>query len=92
MISLPKIIPAGVGERMQYLAHKYNDTTIRFVLHYPDFLKPDILCMATKAVLEDVEVLHSSFISNAKTCHWRVNRNYQTSDFFSIVKCDGNPV
>ena len=36
-------INAGVGERMQYLAHNYNDTTIRFVLHYPGFLNSDIL-------------------------------------------------
>ena len=27
-------ISAGVGERMQYITHKYNDTTIRFVLNY----------------------------------------------------------
>lgn len=30
-------INAGVGERMQYLAHEYNDTTIRFVYIIPDF-------------------------------------------------------
>ena len=50
-------INAGVGERMQYLAHEYNDTTIRFVLHYPGFLNPDILCAATAAVIEEVDVL-----------------------------------
>lgn len=87
-----KNIPAGVGERMQYLAHKYNDTTIRFVLHYPGFLNPDILCEATKAVLADVDVLHSSFISNTQTCHWRLNQNYSVSDYFSLVECDGNPM
>lgn len=89
---MPKIIPAGAGERMQYLAHKYNDTTIRFVLHYPGFLNPDILCAATNAVLEDVDVLHSSFISNSQTCHWRVNKNYIMSDFFALIECDGDPI
>lgn len=85
-------INAGVGERMQYLAHKYNDTTIRFILHYPGFLNPDILCAATKAVIGDVDVLHSSFITNSQSCHWRVNPNYQISDYFSILECDGDPV
>ena len=87
-----KHIHAGAGERMQYLAHKYNDTTIRFVLHYPGALDPDILCAATKAVIGDVEVLHASFIANSQTCHWRVNANYQVSDYFSILECDGDPV
>ena len=85
-------IKAGVGERMQYLAHRYNDTTIRFILHYPGFLDPDILCAAAKAVIGDVAVLHSSFIANSQTCHWRVNTNYQVCDYFSILDCDGDPV
>ena len=87
-----KHIPAGVGERMQYLAHKYNDTSIRFILHYPGFLDPDILCAATKAVIDSVDVLHASFISNSQTCHWRVNEQYSVSDFFSLAECDGDPV
>lgn len=85
-------ISAGVGERMQYLAHKYNDTTIRFILHYPGFLNPDILCSAAKAVVGDVDVLHSSFIANSQSCHWRVNPNYHISDYFSMMECDGDPM
>ena len=85
-------INAGVGERMQYLAHKYNDTTIRFILHYPGFLSPDILCAATAAVIEEVDVLHASFIANSQSCHWRVNADYKVSDYFSILECDGDPV
>ena len=88
----PKNISAGVGERMQYLAYKYNDTTIRFILHYPGFLDPNILCAATKAVVGNVDVLHSSFIANSQICHWRVNTDYQVSDYFSILECDGDPV
>lgn len=87
-----RTLSAGVGERMQYLAHRYNDTTIRFILHYPGFLNPDVLCAATKAVIGDVDVLHSSFIANSQSCHWRVNPNYQISNYFSILECDGDPV
>ena len=88
----PRNINAGVGERMQYLAHKYNDTTIRFILHYPGFLDPDILCAAANAVIEKVDVLHASFIANSQSCHWRVNTKYQVCDYFSVMECDGDPV
>lgn len=89
---MTKTIPAGAGERVQYLTHKFNDSTIRFILHYPGFLNPDILCAATKAVIGDVDVLHSSLIANSQSCHWRVNWDYQISDFFALAECDGDPV
>lgn len=85
-------ISAGAGERVQYLAHKYNDTTIRFVLRYPGFLDPDILCAATGAVIGNVDVLHSSFVANSQTCHWRVNKDYPMSDYFAVAQCDGDPM
>lgn len=43
-------------------------------------------------VIGDVDVLHSSFVANSQTCHWRVNPNYQVCDYFSILECDGDPV
>lgn len=77
---------------MQYLAHQYNDTTIRFVLHYPGFLDPDILCAAAKAIVDSVDVLHSSFIANSRTCHWRIHETYSVSDYFTLARCEGNPM
>lgn len=87
-----KYISAGVGERVQYVAHKYNDTTIRFLLHYPGLLIPDILCAATKAVIESVDVLHASFIARSRGSHWKVHEDYSAADYFSIMECDGNPM
>ena len=87
-----KTLSAGAGERVQYLAHKYNDTTIRFILKYPGQLAPDILHAAVQAVIERVDVLHASFVANTSSAHWRVNTNYRTADYFSIVECDGDPV
>lgn len=87
-----KLLHAGVGERMQHLSHKYNDTTIRFILHYPGFLDPDTLCAATRAVIDKVNILHASFVANSHNCHWKVNTKYQTADFFSLAECDGNPM
>ena len=34
-MAIPKIRPAGGGERAQYLLRGYNDNTIRFVLNIP---------------------------------------------------------
>ena len=48
-MAIPKIMFAGGGERGQYLTHKGNDTTIRFVLKYPGRIDPDILRQAVKA-------------------------------------------
>ena len=87
-----KTISAGVGERMQYIAHKYNDTTIRFVLSYPGFLDPDTLCAATNAVISSVDVLHASFMAKSRMSHWRVQSDYQISDFFALAECDGDPM
>jgi len=87
-----KTISAGVGERMQYIAHKYNDTTIRFVLSYPGFLDPDTLCAATRAVVSSVDVLHASYAAKSRMSHWRVQSEYQISDFFALAECDGDPM
>ena len=87
-----KYLSAGVGERMQYIAHKYNDTTIRFILHYPEVLDAGILCEATKAVIDSVDVLHASFEPKNRASHWRVHTDYTVADYFSLVECEGNPV
>lgn len=49
-MAMPKIKLAGGGERAQYLPHKSNDTTIRFVLNYPGPVDPDILSPVKKPV------------------------------------------
>ncbi|MBR2928616.1 MAG: hypothetical protein IKC24_05625 [Oscillospiraceae bacterium] len=85
-------ISAGVGERMQYLAHNYNDTTIRFILQYPGLLDSKTLCAATKAVVGSVDVLHASFLANFRSAHWQVNKDYAVSDYFALIDCDGDPL
>lgn len=87
-----KHISAGAGERMQYIAHKYNDTTIRFILYYPGLLNAEILSKATKAVIDSVDVLHASFIPRNRTSHWKINSTYNEENYFAITECEGNPV
>ena len=85
-------INAGVGERLQYIAHKYNDTTIRFILHYPGMLDPDLLRAAAASLVGSVDVLHASYMAGNMESHWHVHGNYHTSDYFMLVDCDGDPV
>ena len=55
-MAIPKIRPAGGGERAQYLLRDYNDNTIRFVLNYPGIVDPDALRKAAKAVVESISL------------------------------------
>ena len=87
-----KFINAGVGERLQYIAHKYNDTTIRFILRYPGMLDPDILCAAAAALVGSVDVLHSSYIAGNLESHWHIRSHYRAADYFALAECDGDPV
>ena len=87
-----KYISAGVGERMQYIAHKYNDTTIRFILYYPGLLCAETISAATKAVIERVDVLHASFIAKNRGARWQVHESYEVADYFTMIECEGNPI
>jgi len=84
-------IPAGAGEKMQYIVHPFNDNTLRFVLHYPQPLKPDVLRQATCAVVSSVDVLHASFIAGKKDAQWQVNP-IRPEDCFTLISTDPSPV
>lgn len=77
---------------MQHLSHRFNDTTIRFVLRYPGFPDPALLAAAARAVIESVEVLHSSFIATSRSCRWQVNETFHVADYFDHYRCDGDPM
>lgn len=61
---LSRIKFAGGGERFQYLTHKGNDTTIRFLLRYPGAVDADAFRAAAKRIVESVDILHSSFFTD----------------------------
>lgn len=84
------IKPAEVGEKTQYLVHEYNDNMVRFLLHYPGMVDAQILRKAIRTIVDRVEVLHSSFFTDAIKAYWQVNENYADADFFLYEKMDGN--
>ena len=91
-MAIPKILFAGGGERAQYLTHKGNDTTIRFVLKYPGLVDPDILCAATKAVVTSVDILHATFFTDANLAYWKVNAEMDDNNFFRYIRTEGDPM
>lgn len=80
-------IPAGAGEKMQYIVHPFNDNTIRFVLRYPARLQAEALREAAFALAGSVDVLHASFVADRKQAQWRVNA-ITPEDCFTHITAD----
>ena len=85
------MIPAGAGEKMQYIVHPFNDNTIRFVLRYPRLLNADVLQQATFALVSSIDVLHASFIAGKAKARWQVN-TVRPEDCFKHIITDADPV
>lgn len=90
-MSVPKMVLAGAGEKFQYLVHEYNDNTIRFVLRYPGLIDPDILSVATDAVIQKVDILHGSFYNDALNAYWLIHGEYDESSYFQYIRTEGDP-
>ena len=90
-MALPKIKFAGGGERFQYLTHSGNDTTIRFVLNYPGIIDPDVMRAAAKAVVESVDVLHSTFFTDPNMAYWKTNTDVEEHNYFHYIRTEGDP-
>ena len=91
-MALTKIKFAGGGERAQYLTHKGNDTTIRFLLRYPAVLDADILCAAVKRIVESVDILHSTFFTDPNLAYWKVNKDLEEHHYFRHTETEGDPM
>lgn len=90
-MALPKIHLAGGGERGQYLTHKGNDTTIRFVLNYPGLIDPEVLRQAVKVIVESVDILHGTFFVDANAAYWRINESVDEASYFHYIQTEGDP-
>ncbi len=85
-----KRILAGASERQQYLAHAFNDNTIRFILHYPALLDPQILGRAAEAIIHSVDVLHGSFSVGKVQAWWQIQEQLRREDHFRHICVDGD--
>ena len=82
------MIPAGAGEKMQYIVHPFNDNTIRFVLHYPSRLQAETLRQASFALAGSVDVLHASFVADKRRAGWQINDICPEDCFTCIAAAD----
>ena len=89
---LSRIKFAGGGERAQYLTHKGNDTTIRFLLRYPGAVDADALRAAVKQIVESVDILHSTFFTDPNLAYWKVNRDFEEHHYFRHIHTAGDPM
>jgi len=81
-------IPAGTGEKLQYLVHDYNDNTVRFVLRYPGILDANALRRAAHAVIKHVDILHATFVISRGKAFWQVHADVAPDDYFSFLTTD----
>lgn len=83
--------PIGVGEKLQYLAHKVNDNTVRFELSYPQGISEELMGKAVLAVVQGISVLHSSMYIEKGQAYWKENKEITGADCFRVLETNGNP-
>ncbi len=79
MAILKPTFPAASGEKLQYMSHTMNDSSVRFLLHYPGRVELPVLRRALRHLVDRVFVLHSSF-TPADDPYWVVNDGYTNAD------------
>lgn len=85
-------VPAGSGDKMQYLVHAFNDNTMRFILRYPGLLDQEALRYAVRALVDSVDVLHAAFVPGHVSARWEVSPAYDDADCFTCLQSEGDPM
>lgn len=84
-------IPAGAGEKMQYIVHPFNDNTIRFVLRYPCRLQAEVMQQAALALARSVDVLHASFVTGPFGARWHIG-DVTAEQVFRFIRVEKDPL
>ena len=83
----PRVVGAGMYDKMNYMYRCYMDRTVRLALYYdyvPDVetLKKVIICLFEKS-----PIMHSKFFDNHVVPYWIV-KDYHIDDVFKVVETD----
>lgn len=83
----PKLLGAGMYDKMNHMCRSYMDRTVRFAFYYDDIpdietLKKVIICLFEKA-----PIFHSRFWDNHIVPCWIVSE-YHIDDAFQVVETD----
>lgn len=73
---------------MQYLAHPFNDNTLRFVIRYPGVPDAALLQSATHHLVMDAPILHASFHPKHKMASWHVHADVTANECFTLIHCE----
>ena len=73
---------------MQYLAHPFNDNTLRFIVRYPGVLHASALQAAAYHLVMDAPILHASFHPKHKMAAWHVHPDVKADDCFTFIRCE----
>lgn len=79
-----------VGDQTQYLAHEFNDNTIRFVVKYPVPIDPRKLADSVKILVQRLDILHSSFNVGILGTKWIVNKTCKTDSLTIVSEVSGD--
>lgn len=81
-------LKAETWDNMQKLFRNYFDGTMHSVFFYDGTLDADALAEAYAYVAARIPVLHSTFCARPVKSFWRVNDDYQKSDYFFFEETD----
>lgn len=76
---------AELWDKMHYLFRDFNDRMVHVELHYDFLIDIDALKTVLICFLEKAPVLHSSFVDNHFSTHWRVN-DYSIDDVLHVCE------
>ncbi len=85
-------IQTEAGDQTQYLAHEFNDNTIRFIIKYSGLANAQILQRAAEILVRRIDILHSSFHVGISGTKWVVNEDYPTEGLTIIRNISGDVV
>lgn len=83
----PKLLEAGMYDKMNHMCRCYMDRTVRFTLYYDYVPDAEILKKVFVCLFEKAPIFHSRFWDNHIVPCWIVS-DYHIDEVFKVVKTD----
>ena len=83
----PKVLGAGMYDKMNYMCRCYMDKTVRFSLYYDYVPDAETLKKVFVCLFEKAPIFHSRFWDNHIVPCWIVS-DYHIDEVFTVVKTD----
>ena len=78
-----KKLKAEMWDKVQYIFRNYYDGMIHCAIVYRGKVDETLLRRAIKLVVDEVDVLHSSFVAHPIDPYWRVNDDYTEEEMLA---------